>query len=154
METVNFQCGHCGKLMGVNTAFLGQQVHCPHCQQVVVAPAAAPGSIDATWAGMPANSPGAIDETAILQPASSGIPAPLSKGGTDYDLFRDPSPPHSQNAPTARIEPPKAPPTADVDATVVHVPAPGSSPSSAAIPDWMMPEAEAEPQPIPTETAP
>jgi hypothetical protein len=40
METVNFQCGHCGKLMGVSTEFLGQQVRCPHCQGVVVAPSA------------------------------------------------------------------------------------------------------------------
>ncbi len=39
MQTVTFQCGHCGKLMGVGTAYLGQQVRCPHCQQVVLAPA-------------------------------------------------------------------------------------------------------------------
>jgi hypothetical protein len=38
METSNFQCGHCGKLMAVGSEFLGQQVRCPHCQQVVVAP--------------------------------------------------------------------------------------------------------------------
>lgn len=38
METVNFQCGHCGNLMGVGHEFLGQQVRCPHCQQVVLAP--------------------------------------------------------------------------------------------------------------------
>ncbi|HEY7155384.1 MAG TPA: hypothetical protein VH575_15585, partial [Gemmataceae bacterium] len=38
MQTVNFQCGHCGKLMGVGSDFLGQQVRCPHCQQVVIAP--------------------------------------------------------------------------------------------------------------------
>jgi hypothetical protein len=40
MQTVNFQCGHCGKLMAVGVEFLGQQVRCPHCQQVVLAPAA------------------------------------------------------------------------------------------------------------------
>ncbi len=39
MQTVNFQCGHCGKLMAVGVEFLGQQVRCPHCQQVVIAPA-------------------------------------------------------------------------------------------------------------------
>jgi hypothetical protein len=38
MEIVNFQCGHCGKLMAVGQNLLGQQVRCPHCQQVVVAP--------------------------------------------------------------------------------------------------------------------
>src|SRR5262245_60167276 len=39
MQTVNFQCGHCGKLMGVSAEHLGQQVRCPSCQQVVLAPA-------------------------------------------------------------------------------------------------------------------
>jgi hypothetical protein len=38
MQTVNFQCGHCRNLMAVSTDCLGQQVRCPHCQQVVVAP--------------------------------------------------------------------------------------------------------------------
>jgi hypothetical protein len=41
MQTVNFQCGNCGNLMAVGMEFLGQQVRCPHCQQVVVAPAQA-----------------------------------------------------------------------------------------------------------------
>jgi hypothetical protein len=40
MQTVNFQCGSCNNLMGVSSEFLGQQVRCPHCQAVVVAPAA------------------------------------------------------------------------------------------------------------------
>jgi hypothetical protein len=39
MQTVNFQCGHCGNLMAVALEYLGQQVRCPHCQQVVIAPA-------------------------------------------------------------------------------------------------------------------
>jgi phage FluMu protein Com len=41
MTTVNFQCGNCNNLMAVSAEFLGQQVRCPHCQAVVVAPAAA-----------------------------------------------------------------------------------------------------------------
>lgn len=41
-QTVSFQCGHCRKVMGVSSAFLGKQVRCPHCQQVVLAPAQAP----------------------------------------------------------------------------------------------------------------
>ena len=41
MQTVNFQCGSCNNLMGVSSEFLGRQVRCPHCQAVVVAPAAA-----------------------------------------------------------------------------------------------------------------
>lgn len=47
MRTVNFQCGHCGKLMGVPDTLLGQQVRCPHCLQVVLAPAPAPGAAPA-----------------------------------------------------------------------------------------------------------
>jgi hypothetical protein len=39
MQTLTFQCGHCSKLMAVDTGHLGQQVRCPHCQQVVIAPA-------------------------------------------------------------------------------------------------------------------
>ncbi len=42
MQTVSFQCGHCHKVMGVTAAYLGKQVRCPHCQQVVMAPAAPP----------------------------------------------------------------------------------------------------------------
>jgi hypothetical protein len=43
-QTVSFQCGHCHKVMGVTSAFLGKQVRCPHCQQVVLAPAQAPAA--------------------------------------------------------------------------------------------------------------
>jgi hypothetical protein len=39
METVNIQCGHCGNLMGVEIAFLGQHLRCPHCQEIVDVPA-------------------------------------------------------------------------------------------------------------------
>lgn len=42
MQTVNFKCGHCGQLMAVGREFLGQQVRCPHCQQVVLAPSSDP----------------------------------------------------------------------------------------------------------------
>lgn len=41
MQTVNFRCDHCGNLMAVAAAHLGQQVRCPHCRQVVTAPTAA-----------------------------------------------------------------------------------------------------------------
>ena len=40
METVNFQCGNCKNLMAVEASYLGQQVRCPHCQQVLLVPAA------------------------------------------------------------------------------------------------------------------
>src|SRR5262245_25025218 len=38
MQTVNFKCGHCGQVMAVGRDNLGQQVRCPHCQQIVMAP--------------------------------------------------------------------------------------------------------------------
>src|SRR3954470_18692725 len=41
MQTVNFHCPHCGNLMAVGTNLLGRNVRCPHCKQVVRAPAAA-----------------------------------------------------------------------------------------------------------------
>jgi hypothetical protein len=41
MQTVNFNCPHCGNLMAVGTNLLGRNVRCPHCKQVVRAPAAA-----------------------------------------------------------------------------------------------------------------
>lgn len=41
MQPVTFQCGHCGNLMAVTADMVGQQVRCPTCQQVVIAPAPA-----------------------------------------------------------------------------------------------------------------
>ena len=42
MPTVTFLCEHCHNLMGISQEYLGQQVRCPHCQQVVTAPASIP----------------------------------------------------------------------------------------------------------------
>ena len=39
MQTVQFQCSHCGNMMGVTLESLGQEVRCPTCEKVVVAPA-------------------------------------------------------------------------------------------------------------------
>jgi len=38
MQTLNFQCGHCGNLMAVGVEYLGLQVRCPHCGGIVIAP--------------------------------------------------------------------------------------------------------------------
>src|SRR5207253_1607577 len=46
MRTVNFHCGHCGNLMAVEEKVLGQQVCCPHCQQIVLAVAPSPSAGD------------------------------------------------------------------------------------------------------------
>src|SRR5947209_882015 len=53
MQTVSFQCGHCHKVMGVTSAHLGKQVRCPHCKQVVTAPAQAPAAAPAPPAPAP-----------------------------------------------------------------------------------------------------
>jgi phage FluMu protein Com len=39
MQTVNFNCSFCGKLMAVGLNLVGRNVRCPHCKQVVQAPA-------------------------------------------------------------------------------------------------------------------
>src|SRR5579862_9555346 len=41
MQTVNFNCSFCGKLMAVGTNLLGRNVRCPHCKQVLQAPSTA-----------------------------------------------------------------------------------------------------------------
>ena len=57
METVNFQCGHCRQLLAVSKQHLGQQVRCPHCQQVVVAPSQEPAAPPPAPAAAPASAP-------------------------------------------------------------------------------------------------
>ena len=72
MQTVQFQCGHCGKLMGVGSEHLGQQVRCPHCQQIVVAPlptAAPPPGLTETFLHEP--SPRAEHEDIFSPPEAS-----------------------------------------------------------------------------------
>ena len=39
METVTFTCKHCDQVIAVEVSSLGQEVECPHCKQVVTAPA-------------------------------------------------------------------------------------------------------------------
>ncbi len=42
MQTPTFRCGQCGNLMAVANQYLGQQVQCPTCKQVVLAPTPTP----------------------------------------------------------------------------------------------------------------
>jgi len=91
MQTVNFQCGHCGKLMGVSSAFLGQQVRCPHCQQVVVAPPSTEATAPAPTEGAPL--PSGLFET-ILQPPAPADPEDIfSPAEPTEDLFGRPDAP-------------------------------------------------------------
>jgi hypothetical protein len=41
MQTVNFNCSFCDKMMAVGLNLLGRNVRCPHCKKVVQAPAGA-----------------------------------------------------------------------------------------------------------------
>jgi hypothetical protein len=97
METVQFTCGHCGKLMAVAVADVGQQVHCPHCQQIVQAPAAAATPSD------PVFTPPSPQET-------ESIFAPEEPSD---DLFGAPPAPRlelpASQAPTVRAIPPAPP---------------------------------------------
>ncbi|HEV3261073.1 MAG TPA: hypothetical protein VG013_29750 [Gemmataceae bacterium] len=68
MQTVNFLCGHCHNLMAVGTDNLGQQVRCPHCQQVVTAPAAeVPAAVPGAAAPAPAE-PSPAEKESIFAP--------------------------------------------------------------------------------------
>lgn len=58
MQTVNFNCPHCGNLMAVGTNLLGRNVRCPHCKQVVRAPAA-PGEPLVQTPALPVPTPAA-----------------------------------------------------------------------------------------------
>jgi hypothetical protein len=98
MEIINFQCGHCGNLMGVSSECLGTQVRCPTCSQVVVAPAAPPSSM------LPDSEPGHEHEDIFTPPESD-------------DLFSAPAPP--------RLEmPPPAPNPTSLMSPTIPVPAP------------------------------
>lgn len=61
MQPVQFKCGHCGQLMAVNSEHLGQQVRCPHCQQIVLAPVPEPAPPTMTASTAEAPPPGPIE---------------------------------------------------------------------------------------------
>jgi hypothetical protein len=67
MMPSRFRCGHCGELLEVGEALLGQAVRCPHCQQVVAVP---PAELPAL-AGPPPTDPPV--EAAAPQPNSGPI---------------------------------------------------------------------------------
>jgi DNA-directed RNA polymerase subunit RPC12/RpoP len=89
MQTVQFQCGHCGKLMAVNNQHLGQQVRCPHCQQVVIAPPPAnPWTVGASVLSPPASPPG-LTETVLHTPAFSNAAEDIfAPADVSSELFR------------------------------------------------------------------
>jgi hypothetical protein len=97
MQTVNFQCGSCSNLMAVGAEFLGQQVRCPHCQAVVVAPAApAPAAV----APAPARAPDATETLPFSRPANEHEDIFAPPEPTD-DLFGRPDAPRVELPPAA-----------------------------------------------------
>src|SRR5262249_8432054 len=128
MQTVNFQCGHCRNVMGVNADYLGKQVRCPHCQQVVLAPAQAAAPVP-----LPAAAPAPVP----VGPTGPSPPGPApgqSKAHdpedsifgeqVDEDLFG--SPPKSK----LELPPGTIQPNLQLEPTVFQVP--GLSPEAAA----------------------
>lgn len=88
METVTFQCGHCNRLMGVSAAYLGQQVQCPHCRGVVVAPAAAAAAAEPATAPEPEPAP----ELGPASPFPQGPSFSLDQVHEHESIFSAPNP--------------------------------------------------------------
>jgi hypothetical protein len=110
METVTFQCGHCGNLMGVDVEFLGQQVRCPSCQQVVLAPLpddSAPAEEPSP--SSPAEAPSEPRFTAISAAEREDI---FLSPTESEDLFDAPPGPRLEipPSPSSSPEPPPEPP--------------------------------------------
>src|SRR5947209_17045538 len=128
MGQVNFPCEHCGQLMGVLEDLLGQQVRCPHCQQVVRAPA----SRDAPPPSPPPPpqpEPLPAMFPPLLQPAEvESIFAPPE--ATDDDLFGGSQTPRLELPPEpAWTAPPVPPPPVHVEpVSAPPLPAPEPAP--------------------------
>ncbi|HEV3144459.1 MAG TPA: hypothetical protein VGZ47_11280 [Gemmataceae bacterium] len=86
MQTVTFTCVYCNNLMAVSTEFLGHQVRCPTCNQIVQAPAVAPAPILAT----PPSSP-SLEELSIESPRQETHESIFGETH-DEDLFGTPPP--------------------------------------------------------------
>jgi len=84
---VNFQCSNCGKLIEVEEHFLGQAVHCPHCQQVVQT--AAPPEITFTV-------PPAVDEESIFETTEQAGDALFGNAAPRIEM---PTDLHTENVP-------------------------------------------------------
>ena len=154
MQTVNFQCGSCNNLMGVSCEFLGRQVRCPHCQAVVVAPAAptpaTPDPVDTvTFVPSPANhhddifAPpeptddlfGAADAPRVELPSPPQEEAALNGEAAGFSQLNEASGP--QESPSAY-----APPETALS----------SSPGTGGVPSWMdSPPAASSIAPAPSE---
>jgi phage FluMu protein Com len=124
MQPVQFQCGHCGKLMAVSSQHLGQQVRCPHCQQVVIAPPAATSGTPTPSAPAPG-----LAETVLHTPAPGGAAEDIfSAGNVPNELFS------FSETPRLEIPAESLPPTLAGDSGVP--PPPQSQPTLASTLPW------------------
>ena len=143
MQIVNFQCGHCGKLMGVGSDFLGQQVRCPHCQQVVIAPP------PAAQTPPPADPSPAVE----LSPAPQTAPTPewvqtlLPPPPTASDSADIFSPAEASDSLFGRSEPPRIemPPDPFAPTLPADNAAPSAEPASTATFPFLPPTTAAPP---------
>src|SRR5215211_4501921 len=147
MQTVNFNCPHCGNLMAVGTNLLGRNVRCPHCKQVVRAPAAA-GDQPAGQASAPQAPP-----LTPHPPPQFRVPAPGEHHESifgerhDEDLFgseplKPRMPVETVAAPPPLPEPvyaPPPPPTPAYEETQPYVPPQDHSPAPPEINDALRP---------------
>jgi hypothetical protein len=90
MSTVTFNCTQCGKLMGVSSDYLGKPVRCPHCQQVIQAPASNPAA-----PGPPPEQPPAVGR--IANPSYPEQPPAPDAQEPSAPVFNVPSSVHSDS---------------------------------------------------------
>ena len=130
MQTVHFPCGHCGSVMEVDGEFLGQPVRCPHCQQIVVAPAVVPPD--------PPPNEGPVIQTS----SAETIVKPFVPGGDPEDIF-DPEEPTDDlfgRSESPRIEIPPEP-------LAPAIPKDQSAPAIELVPDTLSASTAPEPTP-------
>jgi phage FluMu protein Com len=134
MQTVNFNCPHCGNLMAVGTNLLGRNVRCPHCKQVVRAPAA-PGEAPAPPAITPP--PPASPRLGTLPSFNVARPTEAHESifgeRHDEDVFgSEPPRPTLPPSPSSSASPEQAPPTPVTVEEVIAIvtPPPPSVPSA------------------------
>lgn len=123
MQAVRFQCGRCGKQMQVGANLLGKQVRCPHCQQVILAPASAP-------VPAPAAPVAAAEVTFRLPQRNEEDDSIFGEPEGSDDLFD-----HRPRVPTVDMPQAPSPPAAAVDAPTEAL----SAPTAAAAPSVSAP---------------
>src|SRR4051812_16789425 len=131
MQTVNFRCGHCGQLLAVSSQYLGMQVRCPHCQQVVVAPRDQPAAAPPAPAA-PSPPPPAPPEQPTMDMMFPFSPAPppeepesiFSAPTQSEDLFGPASSAGKVELPTEMMEPAAPAPLPNLELASSAPPAP------------------------------